>query len=523
MLYTMYPNHCTPSSTMEFRKYHTVSLSKQFAVLLTHKYPLSTKYFSSIKNFSYILLIVIATSCDIELNPGSCNVKYPCGTCVKPVTWQQKGIRCDNSDCEQWYHIDCRNMHPNIYDNINSSGCIWECYKCALPNFSSSLFDLHSVSTSTSYSILDSTTEDSQEILSPGLPLASSSPNKRIPKYKPKASKPLRILNVNCQSIVNKTADFEWLLDSTNADVVFGTESWLRNDIKVHEVFPDVCTTYRKDRNEGRGGDVFIAVKDEYVSSHVTDMDTECEILWVKMEVSSGKNVYLASYCRPHVSDQESLTQLTESLDKLPNSNSHVILAGDMNLPGINWPSGNVTENCQSANLHEQFLEIIADHGLVQVTDKPTRDENTLDLITVNNPTLLNRLEVIPGISDHDAVFAELDISPRKYNQKKWKILIYRKANWEKISEEIQKSHKVIEDNKETSDIDTLWNTFKSSLLKAIEKFVPHRTASSRDRPPWITPKIKKLIQSRDHLFKKNTTKPKTSRKEKLKTFEKTI
>ena len=183
MLFTTYPNHCTPSSTMEFRKYHTVSLSKQCAVLLTHKYPLSTKYLSSIKNFSsYILLIVIATSCDIELNPGPCNVKYPCGTCGKAATWRQKGIRCDNSDCEQWYHIDCQNMRPSIYDNMNSSGCIWECYKCALPNFSSSLFDLHSVSTSNSYSILDSTTEDSQEILSPGLPLASSSPNKRIPK-----------------------------------------------------------------------------------------------------------------------------------------------------------------------------------------------------------------------------------------------------------------------------------------------------------------------------------------------------
>ena len=103
------------------------------------------------------------------------------------------------------------------------------------------------------------------------------------------------------------------------------------------------------------------------------------------------------------------------------------------------------------------------------------------------------------------------------------KIAIYRKANWEEISEEIQKSHNVIEDNKETDDIDTLWNIFKSSLLKAIEKFVPHRTASTRDRPPWITPKIKKLIRSRDHLFKKNATKPKTSRREKLKTLKKTI
>ena len=179
LLYSTHSNHYMPS-TMHL-KHHTVSLSKQCTVPLAPKAPLpSSKYLSAVKNISsYILLIIIATSSDIELNPGPPQIKHPCGTCGKAVTWRQKGIRCDNPDCEQWYHIACQNMRPTIYEHMNSSNCVWECLQCALPNYSSSLFDLHSISTSNSFSNLDSSTEDSQEVLSPGLPLASSSPHKK--------------------------------------------------------------------------------------------------------------------------------------------------------------------------------------------------------------------------------------------------------------------------------------------------------------------------------------------------------
>ena len=164
-----------------------------------------------------------------------------------------------------------------------------------------------------------------------------------------------------------------------------------------------------------------------------------------------------------------------------------------------------------------QFLEILADHGLTQITDKPTTEENVLDLIAVNNPTLVNRLEVIPGISDHDAVFSELDISPKKYKQVKRKIPIYRKADWTKLWEEMRKTHSVIADEKDSRDVDHLWTTFKSGLLSATEKFVLQRACSTRDRPPWITPNVRKLLRSRNHLYKKNRAEPTANRKDKLK------
>ena len=43
----------------------------------------------------------------------------------------------------------------------------------------------------------------------------------------------------------------------------------------------------------------------------------------------------------------------------------------------------------------------------------------------------------VPGISDHDVVFAEIDISPPKYKQIKHKVPIYRKADWNKLEVEM--------------------------------------------------------------------------------------
>ena len=194
-----------------------------------------------------------------------------------------------------------------------------------------------------------------------------------------------------------------------------------------------------------------------------------------------------------------------------------------MNLPGIICPSGSLKADCPSPAQHELFMEILADHGLTQVIDKPTREENILDLVAGNNPTLLNRTEVIPGISDHDVVFAELDITPQHQRQNKRKIPIYKKAEWSKIEEEMKEVHHEIRTQSEDDDVDTLWEIFKSRLLSSISKYVPHRTASARDRPPWVTPNVKKLLRKRDHLFKKVQQKQSDSGKERLKSLKKDI
>jgi hypothetical protein len=55
--------------------------------------------------------------------------------------------------------------------------------------------------------------------------------------------------------------------------------------------------------------------------------------------------------------------------------------------------------------------------------------QSTLDLFLANNSTLIDKDEVIPGISDHEAVYVESSLRPHKTKKASRKILLYNKAD----------------------------------------------------------------------------------------------
>jgi hypothetical protein len=58
-------------------------------------------------------------------------------------------------------------------------------------------------------------------------------------------------------------------MDATEADIIMGSESWLRPEIKSSEIFPPGFKVFRKDRTSGAGGGVgvFLLVSEKYNSS----------------------------------------------------------------------------------------------------------------------------------------------------------------------------------------------------------------------------------------------------------------
>ena len=120
-------------------------------------------------------------------------------------------------------------------------------------------------------------------------------------------------------------------------------------------------------------GGVFIAVRAEVVSLREKDLETEREILWIKLNIASNKNLYVGAYYRPNVTDEQSFNSLAQSLAKLLRDSSQVWLAGDMNLPGLEWPLAQLKPVCCSPSQYTLFLDILTNHGLTQVIDQPTR------------------------------------------------------------------------------------------------------------------------------------------------------
>ena len=101
---------------------------------------------------------------------------------------------------------------------------------------------------------------------------------------KPKFSRPLKVLVINFGSIKNKVADLAVCVDQHNPDIILGSETWINPSIKSEELFPDKYTVVRKDREDSYGG-VVVAIKKDLVGTHKIELDTNCEIVWVEIQL----------------------------------------------------------------------------------------------------------------------------------------------------------------------------------------------------------------------------------------------
>ncbi|CAG2252889.1 unnamed protein product [Mytilus edulis] len=191
--------------------------------------------------------------------------------------------------------------------------------------------------------------------------------------------------------------------------------------------------------------------------------------------------------------------------------NSTLIIGGDFNLPGWDWNNKSLKPNTSYPHLHYFFGNSLDDTCLTQIVDVPTRKDNILDLIITNLPNQVQRVEVIPGLSDHDIVFAEFAIAPSKLKQKPRIIPLYKKANWGTIKQEINTLYKHLSENQQHLCVNEMWNCFKTTITKAVKDHIPHKTAKTKDGHPWVTMETKRLIRKRDRLYKKSKKSGNTS------------
>ena len=81
-------------------------------------------------------------------------------------------------------------------------------------------------------------------------------------------------------------------------------------------------------------------MKDDLIGTHRTDLDTKCEIVWVTNKIQGSKDVTIGAFYRsPQFGDTyDYMNELRESINKIKRTNNeHIWLAGDFNLPDIDW------------------------------------------------------------------------------------------------------------------------------------------------------------------------------------------
>ena len=144
------PGHPPPLTLIQPQKRQQTLFSIPYSSLvLSPPSPLSSTSFNIRKslvrnlklhsNSSSWLFTLLIISGDVELNPGPTSAKYPCGVCSRPCKNNQPAIQCDS--CDTWIHKKCIQITPKNWKILKNTSISWHCLNCALPNFSSTLFD----------------------------------------------------------------------------------------------------------------------------------------------------------------------------------------------------------------------------------------------------------------------------------------------------------------------------------------------------------------------------------------------
>ena len=213
------------------------------------------------------------------------------------------------------------------------------------------------------------------------------------------------MLIINFQSIKNKVPDLSILIETSQPDIIIGTETWTNKDMLSSEFFPDNYTVYRRDRGTDNHGGVLVAVINTLTSTEAHVSKT-AELLGVKIDLPNKRSLLVSSFYRPPKSGDALITDYLSDIKDLRDQHKNAIfyIGGDFNLPDIQWPEGIITGNAYPHKLSEDIIGGSEDLGLDQMVQCQTRGDNTLDLLFTTHPSLVEKIKPLPplGRSDHD-------------------------------------------------------------------------------------------------------------------------
>ncbi len=207
-----------------------------------------------------------------------------------------------------------------------------------------------------------------------------------------------------------------------NYDIFCLSETWL----SPNEVcpIPPNYDMYRNDRT-GRGGGVAILIKKQFKVKPITiprdewDLPTSLEIVSLSVQYKFNKSfivscVYRTAYVR---NDTHNLGYCLEYFSK---ANKKCFVTGDVNI-------NIMQQNMQTKSL----MNTVGRHGFKQLINEPTRNDNLIDLIFVNDPTITSDNTSVKDLELSDHRLVELIATIRR--QKQTKMITYHdyeKADW---------------------------------------------------------------------------------------------
>jgi hypothetical protein len=262
---------------------------------------------------------------------------------------------------------------------------------------------------------------------------------------------------------------------------------------------------FRQDRNESKGGGVLLLINAQLQPvplSYTPDTPLEpqqrdfnsiwCSVVFQRSRASIG-----CVYRSPSSSNQSDVLLVDEISHIASLCHDFRIVMGDFNLPCIDWDLGS------SPPAFESFVNCFADNYLTQVVPCPTRAKNILDLVFVNDPTLVLDLDVsdsFPG-SDHQSVWFKLNVITHNSRRTSVSTFNFSKADWnmfQSILESVDWDAIF-----SSSDVNHVWMQFRDKLLESARKSIPLKKKCNFVRGIPCSGEVRRAWRARKKIYKR--------------------
>ena len=310
---------------------------------------------------------------------------------------------------------------------------------------------------------------------------------------------------INARSIRNKFSDLEALAALEDYDIIGVTETWLNTDRRDYlaEYSLPGYKMFNCERVNRAGGGVLLYVKASLqpLMKEMPKLDN-VDCVTVQLKIRS-KNFLINLIYRPPANNAASDKIMYDQIIEISNAFDCVIF-GDFNLPVSTWGD---TLSCHSGHdLYNKLLE----SALSQHVHKPTRGDNTLDLIFSTNDNLVSNVNIGPefSTSDHRIVSFNINFEIFKESDSEEKIFLYNKGNYERLRAILAD----VDWNKllDEESIDEAWSKFTNVLNKTVENCIPtskRRAQNKSNKPKWWNNQIKSgLLQKRRAYLRYKST-----------------
>ena len=211
-------------------------------------------------------------------------------------------------------------------------------------------------------------------------------------------------------------------------------------------------------------------------------------------------NAILVTIYRPPGAPDHSFERLLKFIQRYISESTaddeyrDIFFTGDFNLAEIRWPIANSftpqSKLSQSSTLLLNFME---EHLLNQYVDKPTRENNILDLFITNNSNLISHIQSVEtNLSDHNIVKVEtthnlLQPQPKttvNVPMHSFRSLNLKKANFSAIGEQIRSVK--WEELKSLCTPDEFPELFRLTVLQIAMLHAPQKTPRSSQENPYV-------------------------------------